>query len=1016
MKKSSSQGPPDLNVSYHYKYLNKMFLSSSTIITTDNNESDVDVRSYQGDISDININKTINEKNNENHIISHQRGRNDKKINAMNFHNTSIPLSHRIEGWNILNSKKVLYRKSLFYIKNRVLALEKEGEKILNTVNKNDMRKRKWVENSMKIFESSFEIAFDVQANSITNVSTTLYCMMLQFTVDLRDNTLWTVIVKVILNAYINVITQGATNENNKEDDVENNENENENDIVKKGNNKAILIDEENKKDIHNESHYQGNSEKHTTLDPSKLSNQDQRFKVLQFNSKLFLSITDQFSEIIGNVISKNKDSLNFIVSDLGPLTLKLLLKSQEFGYLRTVSVTARFLQKLYSTFPNLDVCTGSTVLGGLEILGLGIFFSLQNLLSQPPTIFSDEKKKSPVLALISLMTYLVTSRNILHYWNELPKSFFSSNCLKKEFVCEEIIENVCCTALQWQLPDTIDTVTTVDLTDSTGIKDIPVTSHSLFRSETAGLSASLLFGFTFMTRRVEQEDDEATDVTGGVREGVGEEVREGVREEEGVVVGGGENVIAVSDGGYTASVDVMDTTAYRSESNNIEYNNNDSNNNRNDNDNNNNSNNNSSSSSSSSKDTHSTRGDSLLTNSNTNTNSNSNINNNHTSLPSTSTILHPHPNNTQNNNKNTRLSECEGVTVTHKHKQERERERPDLLVYTHGTLAVHQSLLIIHEIALDNSLYRSDRGLLGLFASNLIFPWLEKQKNTEKAVPGDGKRLSAKMLKELLTVLGHIYYLLYNFPMVPMPTSDPGSVQTLSAPLPIGTVELLFQLHSYTLLCESLNVFGKGEVRACVAIIFNSPLLITASESTPLKNLISEAIFCSEPSETLPLPLLCPSIPTSLCATTASSTPFSPLPSHSYTATSPYPYPLTSADYSPSENPIGFNVVKLSHRSHLIAKLAAAITSQHVTPSIPSCPPTSDQLKMKSLLSSIYYDALRLGVQDRTDTSDRTDTKVLLEEHIIWTIELILKDLESSPAVRTCERACSCVCAWMCG
>ena len=677
-------------------------------------------------------------------------------------------------------------------------------------------------------------------------------------------------------------------------------------------------------------------------------------------------------------------------------MILKLLLKSQQFGYFKIVSVTARFLQKLYSAFPDLDVYTGSTGLGGFEILGLGIFCSLQNLLSQPPTTFANEKKKSPVLALISLMTYLVTSRNILQSWNELPNSFFSSSGLKKEFKCENIIENICYTALHWQLPDTVDTVTTVDLTDSTGIKDIPVTSYALFRSETAGLSSSLLFSFTFMTRRVEQEDDEATDVRGGVREGDGEGVREGARgggggvrdgvrgREEG---GGGEreDACAVSDGGFTASVedsgavDAMDTTAYWSESNNDKDNS-------------------SSSSSSSSSHIHSRRGDSLLTNTNTNTNTNSND----TALLSTHTLPHPHPNNKQTINKSTRLPESESVTVAHKHKQERERERPDLLVYTHSTFAVHQSLLIIHESALDNSLYRSDRGLVGLFASNLIFPWLNKQKNTEKAVPGDGKRLSAKMLKELLTVLGHIYYLLYNFPMVPMPTSDPGSVQTLSAPLPIGTVDLLFQLHSYTLFCESLNVFGKGEVRACVTIIFNSPLLLSASEPRPLKALLSEAIFCSEPLETLPLPPLLPFKPTTLCATTASSTPFSTIPSHPHTAI--HSYPLASADYPPLENPSeGFNIVKQSHRSHLIATLAAAITLQHVTPSLPSCPLTTDQLKMKHVLSSIYYDALRLGVQDRTDTSDRTDSKVLLEENIIWTIELILKDLESSPTVRTC-------------
>ena len=40
-----------------------MFSSSNTIITTDNNEFDVGIRSYDGDKSDMNIDKSKNEEN-----------------------------------------------------------------------------------------------------------------------------------------------------------------------------------------------------------------------------------------------------------------------------------------------------------------------------------------------------------------------------------------------------------------------------------------------------------------------------------------------------------------------------------------------------------------------------------------------------------------------------------------------------------------------------------------------------------------------------------------------------------------------------------------------------------------------------------------------------------------------------------------------------------------------------------------------------------------------------------------
>lgn len=140
--------------------------------------------------SDMNDNRLSHERRSENqNNVTSENEIQYGKSKTVNFHSSSVILTHRLEGWNIINSIKVTYRKSLFYIKNSILALEKEGEKMLNSVNLNETKKRKWVENSMKVFETSFDVAVDVQAESKVDLCNTIFCMMLQFTVDLRDYT-----------------------------------------------------------------------------------------------------------------------------------------------------------------------------------------------------------------------------------------------------------------------------------------------------------------------------------------------------------------------------------------------------------------------------------------------------------------------------------------------------------------------------------------------------------------------------------------------------------------------------------------------------------------------------------------------------------------------------------------------------------------------------------------------------------------------------------------------------------
>ena len=912
-RKTSNQRS-DLDVSHHYKFLERKFGSTST---TGNNENNINVTDTLGIESDMNCDKlSIEQRNNSEKSTNPENEKQYKRNKSFNFCNTSVILSHRLEGWNIINSKKITYRKSLFYIKNSILALEKEGEKILNSVNFNEMKKLKWVENSMKVFQSSFDIAVDVQAESKADLCNTLFCMMLHFTVDLRDYTVWTQIVKNILTAHALTISHIPLHGVNGEDEGD----EDEDGVVDLGEHfiskgkeryKNNDKDEEKIKELLNVEYNQENNAEKKISDPPKSTNRNQNFKIPRFFSKLFSTITDQFSKILSikSGCTEKKNPLYVIVADLGPSILQLLLKSQQNGYLKTVAVTARFLQKLYSDFPdfNFGNLTGSNGLAGLEVLGLGVFSCLQNLLSQPPSLFSTGKKKSSVLALISLMTYLVTSRNLLQKWNTLRNGFFPSSF--EGFDSDDIVENICHSALQWQLSDTIDTVNIVDLTGSTVIKNVPLTSYSLFRNETASLSAVLLFGFTFMTKRVENVRtakagyDNADGEEEGGEGGEGKAEGEGGGAVKGGGRGGGEDK---GDGGGGRDVCAVDYTLP------------------------------------------------------------------HTTWQSSSNST----------------SHAEGVV------QKRRATIPP--IYTHSNFAVHQSLLLIHESAVENCLYRSDSGLLGAFASNLIYPWLDGQKNTEKAVAGDGKRLSAKMLKESLTVLGNIYNLLYHFPMVTIPTSDPGSAPTLSAPLPVETVDLIFQLHSYTLYCESLNVFGKGEVRACIAVILNSPLLVTATQPTQLKALLDDVIFCAEPLGTLPL------FSTSLTTSSCQGDDISTATSSSLPRLHSYPFSPSQCSASGVARE-GNSSTGALHGTDLIAALAAAIASHHNAPSLflHSSPPHGDN--MKSVLSSIYYDALRLGVQDRTDTSDRTDTKALQEEHIIWTIELILKDLASSPTVRTC-------------
>ena len=911
LSRNSSNQRSDLDVSHHYQFLERMFCV--TYSTGNNKNSLTDPYDIE---SDMNDNRLSNEKraDNQDNVTSKNEIQHEI-IKSLNFHSTSVILSHRLEGWNIINSKKVTYRKSLFYIKDSILALEKKGENILNSGNFNEMKKRKWMENSMKVFQSSFDVAVDVQAESKADLCNTLFCMMLQFTVDLRDYTVWTQIVKYVLTAHalaISHIPIHGVNGEEEEDEDEDGVNDLIEYCVLRG--KDSDKDKENDEEVVDGEHNHDNDGVMKMSDPPKSTNVKQNFKIPRFFSKLFSTITDQFSKILSSYSGcvERKNSLYVMVADLGPSILQLLLKSQQNGYLKTVAVTARFLQKLYSDFPdfNFGNLSGSNGLAGLEILGLGVFFSLQNLLARPPSLFSTGKKKSSVLALISLMTYLVTSRNLLQKWNALQNGDFPS--FYEGFDSDNIVENICQSALQWQLSDTNDNVTavnTADLTGSTVTKIVPLTSYSLFRNETASLSAALLFGFTFMTR---VERGRAGGGEGD--EDAGDEGEEGGRGGGGNEGGGG--------GGRGRNVCAGDCTP------------------------------------------------------------------SHTTQQS-SCNSSPH-----------------SVGVVQK------RRAPIPLVYTHSNFAVHQSLLLIHESALENCLYRSDSGLLGVFASNLIFPWLDGQKHTEKAVAGDGKRLSAKMLKESLTVLGHIYNLLYNFPMVSIPTSDPGSAPTLSAPLPVETVDLIFQLHSYTLYCESLNVFGKGEVRACIALIFNSPLLVTAIQPTQLKALLDDVIFCAEPLGTLPL--FSTSLTNSPCKGDDIST--------ATTSSLPrlHSYPFSPTDCSASGVALeGDSSTDIFHGTDLTSALSAAIASNHKASSLSlrSSSPNAD--KMKCVLSSIYYDALRLGVQDRTDTSDRTDTKALQEEHIIWTIELILKDLASSPTVRrcvhACVRACRCVCVCVC-
>jgi hypothetical protein len=205
------------------------------------------------------------------------------------------------------------------------------------------------------------------------------------------------------------------------------------------------------------------------------------------------------------------------------------------------------------------------------------------------------------------------------------------------------------------------------------------------------------------------------------------------------------------------------------------------------------------------------------------------------------------------------------------------------------------------------------------------------------------------KQLKESLTILGQIYSVLFHFPMAPLSADQGGQTpHTQETPLAIGTLDLLSRLYSFTRYCDDLgNVFGKSEVRASVAMIFKSPLVQGAAPSG-LRGALNKAVFYS-PSQVSP----------------------SPSPS--------------LVDLERGSPP-----VRSSFSGHFTA-LAFAITQYS----------TSRTSALSEILSNIYYDALKLGMQNSTNSpDDRTDSNALMEEHICWVLEMTLQDLSHSPMV----------------
>ena len=220
----------------------------------------------------------------------------------------------------------------------------------------------------------------------------------------------------------------------------------------------------------------------------------------------------------------------------------------------------------------------------------------------------------------------------------------------------------------------------------------------------------------------------------------------------------------------------------------------------------------------------------------------------------------------------------------------------------------------ILHECSCEENIYRTDFGSLGTFFGNILHDWLipndreislsniNNNQNDKKYVNSSDKPvvsgsdsfsvssgtvikssekpdLSAKQLKESMMILGHIYGVLYQFPMIATstsfipnyyPTSYSASYSTSSlgsqsqqenrqinsngfatnspnTPLAIESIEIIHRLYTYVQYCEGLgNMFGKNEIRSSIAILLKCPEIMTPHTAPSLMGCLRDFIFHS--------------------------------------------------------------------------------------------------------------------------------------------------------------------------
>ena len=969
MKKKVPQDIPEaasaprniLNASIHYDNLLRTFSGHGDLMTgseliNDADESE-DESGYKNQKAAVNENENCRENKNE-------RGdRNNFERNACLCPlGLRIELPHRSQGWDVITTKNILFQRSVSSTRIRIIGFEKEWNKLNRTTFIN--RKKKWLSECFILLNDSFSVIVSLCCEFTKNRGVgnrkCILDMILETAVELKDVKTWFKIADIIVSSLHNHLDEGDSPNSASVDNGN------------KGNQKD---DEEISK-------------------PKKSSrvNND-----LLFLIRLFSAIPSQvtrFKSDNASNMTPNKDhrATQIQLQQFIKKILKLLLISCQKKKFRIVTTASSMLEnlikeiKVYSKFQSLGPVS-------IELIGMGAFVSLEKILGGEISVISTsietDSVKHSVLSLSSLLKYLLISKNLISKLSTLPN--YAHIGAKFYDFSRTIADGLCCFSLDWQTEhfkskeeknsgttdDTnvpasstqvwnlsssssviADNVGVLEHSDITAPVPVPIAVPlvaSLCYSDVVALNAAVLFGHLFALK------------------------------------GNSDHADAVAE--------TRDNYAYSSSTN-----------------------------SSSSNQCNDSNTNMRRTSSSSDYNKDDSVNDNDDGVHGNgdSDSGNVSDSDSDDNNHNNDEGKNESYVLN---KHENSSKLKCNRAYKHSIQKIHQCLLPLHDISTDQAIYRPDHGDLGLYASKLIHDWLIGRRKNQS------EKLSTKQLKECLAVLGQIYGILFHFPIV-SPQGDATS-GNLTQPLPLESLHHINRLYSFAQYSDTLgNVFGKAEIRASVAMIFKTAVVQDESHP-PLRRTINDLVFfnptvnysssyTSSPSSSSP------SSSSSSSSVTTSSTCIPSSSTSSISLSSSFNSTLSSSSSSSEvptqgeeeECPITSSSIFQTRLSSLIAAITSHTAHTKVSHSSPSscssstpsssssCPPSpsKDSKGITKLLSTLYYDVIRLGVQrtntnsnginNGNDLSINTDTHVGMEDHICWTIEMTLRDLSYSPMV----------------